>query len=65
SGALVVDSVEDAAALRRAHEQGVPVAVRADDVLTVATALARPEVSCVVVTDARLLDLDLAELTYG
>jgi hypothetical protein len=31
----------------------------------VAAALARPEVSCVLVADEALLGLDLADLTYG
>ncbi len=64
-GALVVDSVEDDAALRAAHEAGRPVVARAADADGVTRALARPEVSCVLVTDAALLDLDLPELTYG
>jgi hypothetical protein len=64
-GALVVESVGDAAGLRAAHERGTPVVVRAADAVAVATALARPEVSCVLVTDPTLLDLDLSELTYG
>ena len=64
-GALVLDSVEDDAALRDAHASGTPVAVRAGDVHGVKVALARPEVSCVLVTDPTLLDLDLPELTYG
>ena len=64
-GALVVDSVEDAAALRAAHDAGRPVVARADDPAGVQAALARPEISCVLVTDAALIDLDLPELTYG
>ncbi len=64
-GALVVDSVDDAEALRAAHAAGRPVVVRASDAGGVTTALARPEVSCVVVADPALLDLDLPELTYG
>ena len=64
-GALVVDSVEDAAALRAAHDVGRPVVARADNPAGVQAALARPEISCVLVTDAALLDLDLPELTYG
>ena len=64
-GALVVDSIEDDAALRAAHTAGRPVVARADDAAGVKTALARPEVSCVLVTDPALLDLDLPELTYG
>jgi hypothetical protein len=41
------------------------VVVRAADAASVKAALARPEVSCVLVTDAELLELDLPELTYG
>jgi hypothetical protein len=43
------------------------VAVRADTAQNVKMALARPEVSCVLVPPAQraLLDLDLRELTYG
>jgi hypothetical protein len=31
----------------------------------VLAALARPEVACVLVTDAKLLEIDLVEATYG
>jgi len=63
---LVLDAV-DRAALERAHHEGRPVAVRADTAETVKMALARPEVSCVLVppSERSLLDLDLRELTYG
>jgi hypothetical protein len=64
-GALVLDSVDDVAALEAAHANGTPVVVRAADVAAVKAALARPEVSSVLVTDASLLELDLPELTYG
>lgn len=64
-GALVVDSVEDDEELRAAHAAGRPVVARAADAAGVTKALARPEVSCVLVTDPALLDLDLPELTYG
>jgi hypothetical protein len=64
-GALVLDSVEDVEALRAAHAAGTPVVVRANDPESVKRALARPEVSSVLVTDPALVDLDLAELTYG
>lgn len=63
--ALVLDGVEDVEALRSAHAGGVPVVVRASDAAGVASALARPEVACVLVSDPALLDLDLPELTYG
>ena len=63
---LVLDEI-DVAALQQAHREGRPVAVRADTAQTVKAALARPEVSCVLVPSAQrtLLDLDLRELTYG
>jgi hypothetical protein len=63
---LVLDAV-DADALKRAHDEGRPVVVRAGTVEDVKTALARPEVACVLVPPSRrdLLDLDLRELTYG
>ncbi len=63
---LVLDAV-DADALKRAHDEGRPVVVRASTVEDVKAALARPEVACVLVPPSRrdLLDLDLRELTYG
>ena len=64
-GALVLDGVTDEDALRSAHATGTPVVVRAPDAAGVKAALARPEVSCVLVRQPALLDLDLAELTYG
>lgn len=65
--ALVLDGVADAPALRAAFESGRPIVVRAASPAAVREALARPEVACVVVPEARrdLLDLDLTELTYG
>jgi hypothetical protein len=65
--ALVVDDVNDLAALREAFDEGRPVVVRADSAEGVVAALARPEVSCVLVPADRreLVDLDLVELTYG
>ena len=63
--ALVLDDVTDDAALRDAHAAGRPVVVRAHDAEAVKHALARPEVSCALVDDRALLDLDLTELTYG
>jgi hypothetical protein len=65
--ALVVDDADDLAALRDAFDQGRAVVVRADNAEGVVAALARPEVSCVLVPADRrdLLDLDLVELTYG
>ena len=65
TGALELDDVGNAAALRAAHEQGVPVVVHAGTLEEVTAALARPEVACVLVTDVALLAVDLADLTYG
>ena len=64
-GALVLDSVDDVETLRAAHAAGTPVVVRANDAESVKQALARPEVSSVLVIDPALVELDLAELTYG
>jgi hypothetical protein len=66
-GALVLDGVADEAALKKAHEQGRPVVVRASSAEAVKAALARPEVASVLVPQAKreLVDLDLTELTYG
>jgi len=65
--ALVLEGVGDTAALREAFDAGRPVVVRSGDAAGVVAALARPEVSCVLVpADKReLLDLDLVALTYG
>ena len=65
--ALVVDDVSDVDRLREAHERGTPVVARAADVEAVKRALARPEVSCVLVPADRpeLLELDLRRMTYG
>lgn len=66
TGALLLDALPaDAAGLRDAHARGIPVVVRASDAAEVRQALAHPEVSCVLVRDAALVSLDLAELTYG
>ena len=66
-GALILDNVTDADALERAHAEGRPVLVRASTIEEVQAALARPEVSSVVVPPAArdLLNIDLTELTYG
>jgi len=66
-GALVLDGVSDLEELHRAHEQGLPVLVRASTPQDVRAALARPEVASVLVPPDRrdLLELDLTELTYG
>jgi hypothetical protein len=65
--ALVLDDVSDLDALRDAFHGGRPVVVRADSAADVLAALARPEVSAVVVPEAKreLLELDLTKLTYG
>ncbi|HXH88324.1 MAG TPA: hypothetical protein VNI55_06945 [Gaiellaceae bacterium] len=63
--ALVLDDVSDLDGLRAAHEAGTPVVVRAFSPEAVRAALSRPEVASVVVTDEKLLALDLRELTYG
>jgi hypothetical protein len=65
SGALELDSVGDVEALREAHAAGTPVVVHAGTIEEITAALARPEVACVLVTDAALLDVDLADITYG
>jgi hypothetical protein len=66
-GALVLDNVSDDSALRAAFDAGTPVVVRASSAEAIKTALARPEVACVLVPPDRadLLELDLTELTYG
>ena len=66
-GALVLEDVSDEMGLHVAHEHGTPVAIRAETPEDVKAALARPEVSTVLVPPERrdLLDLDLRELTYG
>ena len=67
TGALVLDDVSGLDELHAAFEAGTPVVVRADSAAAIKAALARPEVSCVVVPPehAELLALDLTELTYG
>jgi hypothetical protein len=64
--ALVLDALEDVR-LREAFDRGTPVVVRAGSAEEIKAALARPEVSTVVVPADRrdLLELDLTELTYG
>ena len=61
---LVLDELDDAQ-LRQAHEEGTPVVVRAASEERVLAALARPEVACVLVPDAKLLEIDLVKATYG
>ena len=61
---LVLDELDDAR-LRKAHDEGTPVVVRADTEEKVVAALARPEVACVLVPDTTLLEIDLVKATYG
>ena len=66
-GALVLDDVGDSARLEKAHADGVPVVVRANNANAVQAALKRPEVACVLVPPEQreLRDLDFRRLTYG
>ena len=65
--ALVLDDVSNDDHLRKAHDAGRPVVVRAADPAAITRALARPEVACVLVPPGRpdLLDLDFRRITYG
>jgi hypothetical protein len=65
--ALVLDDVANVPRLEEAHRQGRPVVVRAADAEAVASALERPEVSCVLVPPQKreLRELDLRRLKYG
>ncbi len=65
--AVVLEGVDNPELLREAHRSGKPVVVRADTPQALLDALAHPEVSAVVVPDAKrdLLELDLTKLTYG
>lgn len=65
--ALVVDEVTNLEPLRAAFDEGTPVVVRAATPERITAALARPEVTCVVVPPDRpdLLEIDLTKLTYG
>ena len=65
-GALVLEDLDEDA-LRAAFDEGRPVVVRADSADAIHRALARPEVSSVVVPPERhdLLALDLIRMTYG
>jgi hypothetical protein len=65
SDALVLDDVSDVAAIHAAHHAGTPVVVRCSTPEEVHAALSLGPVSCVLVTDEALLELDLAEMTYG
>jgi hypothetical protein len=61
---LIVDELDDQQ-LRKAHDEGTPVVVRADSEAKMLAALARPEVACVLVSDPKLLEIDLVKATYG
>ena len=61
---LVLDELDDPQ-LRKAHEDGTPVVVRADTEEKVVAALSRPEVACVLLPTKELLEIDLIEATYG
>ncbi|MGH3077886.1 MAG: hypothetical protein ACRDPZ_06835 [Gaiellaceae bacterium] len=64
-GALVVDDVSDLSAIHAAHEQGIPVVVRASTVEEIHAALSLGAVACALVEDESFLALDLPQLTYG
>jgi hypothetical protein len=64
-GALVLDDVTDVEAIHGAHHAGTPVVVRCASAEDVYAALSLGPVACALVTDERLLALDLAEMTYG
>jgi hypothetical protein len=63
--ALVLDDVSDVGEIRAAHEAGTPIVVRCSTVEEVHAALSLGEVSCALVRDPALLELDLPQLTYG
>jgi len=65
--ALVVDDLANLDPLRAAFDAGTPVVVRAASAEQIVAALARPEVTCVVVPPDRpeLLEIDLTKMTYG
>ena len=65
SGALVLDGVDDVSAIHEAHHAGTPVVVRCSSADDVHAALSLGPVSCAIVTDEGLLELDLAGMTYG
>jgi hypothetical protein len=64
-GALVLDDVSDVDSVHAAHLAGTPVVVRAATPADVHAALSLGEVSCALVRDPALLELDLAGMTYG
>jgi hypothetical protein len=64
-GAVVLDDISDLAAIHAAHERGTPIVVRCSSAQDVQAALSLGEVSCALVRDESLLELDLPQLTYG
>ena len=64
-GALVLDDVADRQAIHDAHHAGTPVVVRCSTAAEVHAALSLGPVACALVADESLLELDLAEMTYG
>lgn len=64
-GALVLDDVSDVEAIHAAHLAGTPVVVRCATAADVHAALSLGPVACALVADEALLELDLAEMTYG
>lgn len=64
-GALVLDDASDVRAIHDAHHAGTPVVVRCSSAEEVHAALSLGPVACALVTDESLLELDLAEMTYG
>lgn len=64
-GALVLDDVSDVTAIHEAHDAGTPVVVRCATAAEIHAALSLGPVACALVTDEKLLELDLAEMTYG
>ena len=62
-GALVLDKWDESA--HAAFEEGKAVVVRGSSAEEVKDALSHPEVASVLVTDPKLLELDLVDLTYG
>jgi hypothetical protein len=64
-GALLLDDVSDRDAIHEAHHAGIPVVIRASTPEEVHAALSLGPVACALVTDERLLELDLAGMTYG
>ena len=63
-GALVLDDVSDLSTIHEAHHAGTPIVVRCSSAEEAHAALSLGPVSCALVTDETLLELDLAEMTY-